>query len=59
MELEITQAMKDYANFMELYVEPLMATLYHLGINIAPALIELINLVTTIAAFLSQLTGLP
>ena len=58
MEPEITQAMKDYANFMELYVEPVMATLYHLGINIAPALIELINLVTTIAAFLSQLTGL-
>ena len=57
MEPELTQAMKDYAVFMETYVEPAFYFLHLLGIGIAPAVLGLINFVGSIVMWFLEVTG--
>ena len=48
MEPELTQGMKDFAIFMELYVEPTFAFFYYFGATI----IGLLNFLSYIVTFL-------
>ena len=41
----VTQAMMDYANFMEQYVEPALYVLYLLAVMIGPVITTLLNVV--------------
>ena len=45
MEPGVTQAMKDYANFMELYVEPALLVIHYLAVTIGPVIATLLNIV--------------
>ena len=45
MEPGVTQAMKDYAIFMELYVEPALLVIHFLAVTIGPVIAMLLNVV--------------
>ncbi len=49
MEPEVTQGMKDFANFMELYVEPTFAFFYYFGV----AVMGLLNFLSYVVTFLA------
>ena len=51
MEPELTQGMKDFANFMELYVEPTFAFFYYFYVSI----LGLLNIVSYVVTFLAGL----
>ena len=57
MEPELTQAMMDYAVFMETYVEPAFYFLHLLGLEIAPGILVLINFVGSIVMWFLELAG--
>ncbi|MCY4412424.1 MAG: hypothetical protein OXC27_18370 [Caldilineaceae bacterium] len=50
---EVTQEMKDFANFMEMYVEPTMAFIYYF----AASIMGLVNFVIDVATLLVGLAG--
>ena len=54
---ELTQEMKDFAIFMELYVEPAMYTIYLLISAVTPAILVLANIVSAIVEAFVGMAG--
>ena len=57
MEPVVTQAMMDYANFMELYVEPAFLVIYFLAVTIGPVIAMLLNVVMGLVGWFTGIEG--
>lgn len=57
MEPGVTQAMKDYANFMELYVEPALLVIHYLAVTIGPVIATLLNVVIGLVRWFIGIEG--
>ena len=53
----VTQAMMDYAIFMEQYVEPLFLVIYFLAFTIGPAIATLLNVVMGLIGWFTDIAG--
>ena len=53
----VTQAMMDYANFMELYVEPAFLVIYFLAVTIGPVIAMLLNVVMGLVGWFTGIEG--
>ena len=53
----VTQAMMDYANFMEQYVEPVFLVIYYLAVTIVPVIATLQNVVMGLVEWFTGIEG--
>lgn len=54
---EVTQEMMDFANFMEIYVEPTMYAIYILISAVTPAILILVSVVSAIVEAFVGMAG--